>query len=637
VIQRLSLRSRFVLFALLCLIPLLSVIYYVVQESLEESREKTIETEVAIAEVIAANVTLALDEHINVLIDIASTDAVRTLNADTAQSTVSQYLRARPGLYGIMLIGAEDRSVIVSSGNLDPALLLPQIQADIDSAFTGGEPIITGLIPNPATEGTNMVGLIVPVRADPAEAEAGVPVGVLVGFLNVDRLGRSFSSAFTIAQTDTLAAVVDGEQVIISQANTDQSNEALINDLAAPIAAAVTGVRSNLTYSSGGTQRVAVFAPVEYSGAEWAVVVSNPAPSVTGDSRDFVRQALLALALAVALTLLLATLFGELLSRAIRRLTGQAAAIAQGDYSKSVDVGGPGEIAGLSEAVGDMADRLTTQVRDLDSARIDVAQHAERLRDLLRRTVRLQEDERRRIAGDIHDAVSPLITGALYQTRALELGVSSNGAEPALADQEENLASISGLLERAMDELHSVIFALRPPDLDDLGVEAAIERYVQQIERNGLPCQFSVEGDPRRLSPEARLAIYRIVQEALHNALRHARADAAEVRMEWFEESLRVSIRDNGSGFDPETASNSTSLGLLSMRERASSIGATFTIVSQPGDGTLVLIERPSVPAVSLEGVDAEAPNGNGHANGNGSSHHSAAGASNGDISTPRR
>jgi signal transduction histidine kinase len=265
-----------------------------------------------------------------------------------------------------------------------------------------------------------------------------------------------------------------------------------------------------------------------------------------------------------------------------------------------------------------MADRLTTQLRDLDSARNEVAQQAERLRELLRRTVRLQEDERRRIAGDIHDAVSPLITGALYQTRALELGVGGRSAEAGQIDQTENLASISGLLERAMSELHAVIFALRPPDLDDLGVEAAIERYVQQIERNGLPCQFEVVGEPRRLSPEARLAVYRIVQESLHNALRHARADAAAVKMEWLDEHLLVSISDNGSGFDPESVSNSTSLGLLSMRERAASIGATLTIVSAPGDGTLVMIERPYGPTMTLESVESEATNGKGNANGNG-------------------
>ncbi|MCC6705353.1 MAG: cache domain-containing protein, partial [Thermomicrobiales bacterium] len=266
-IRRLSLRSRFILVALICLVPLIFVTAYVVQGSLDESREKTIANEVAIAEVIAANITQQLDEHISVLTDIASIEAVRTLNVETAPVNIAPYVRARPGLYGIMLIDAEHRTPVISSGNLDPVVLLPRIQAEIDATLTAGEPKVSGVIPNPSAEGANMVALVVPVRSDPADAETGAPVGALVGFMNVERLGRSFSSAFAIAQTDTLAAVVDGEQVVVSQANTDQSSDALMTDLSAPLAAAVGGVRSNLSYTSGGVERVAVFAPVEYSGA----------------------------------------------------------------------------------------------------------------------------------------------------------------------------------------------------------------------------------------------------------------------------------------------------------------------------------------------------------------------------------
>jgi signal transduction histidine kinase len=141
--------------------------------------------------------------------------------------------------------------------------------------------------------------------------------------------------------------------------------------------------------------------------------------------------------------------------------------------------------------------------------------------------------------------------------------------------------------------LHDVIFALRPPDLDDLGIVAAIDRYVQQINRTGLPCRLEVIGADHRLSPEARLGVYRIVQEALHNALRHAHADEALVRLEWTDDLLRVTIRDNGSGFDPDQASRPTSLGLLSMRERAAAIGASFEIASRLGSGTAVILERP--------------------------------------------
>jgi signal transduction histidine kinase len=150
------------------------------------------------------------------------------------------------------------------------------------------------------------------------------------------------------------------------------------------------------------------------------------------------------------------------------------------------------------------------------------------------------------------------------------------------------------LLERAGGELHDVIFELRPPDLDDLGVVAAIEAYAQTIQRTGLSCRLEMAGEPPSLTPEVRLGIYRIVQESLHNVLRHAGADEAVVRLDTSDDLLRVTIRDNGAGFDPSLAVRPTSLGLLSMRERAESIGATFTIVSKPGGGTAIVIERPN-------------------------------------------
>ena len=104
-----------------------------------------------------------------------------------------------------------------------------------------------------------------------------------------------------------------------------------------------------------------------------------------------------------------------------------------------------------------------------------------------------------------------------------------------------------------MEELHGVIFALRPPDLDDIGVVAAIERYIAQVQRSGLNVHLEAAEEPPPLTPEVRLAIYRIVQEALHNALRHAAADEAVVRFEVIDDLLRVTIRDNGAGFNPST------------------------------------------------------------------------------------
>jgi signal transduction histidine kinase len=108
-------------------------------------------------------------------------------------------------------------------------------------------------------------------------------------------------------------------------------------------------------------------------------------------------------------------------------------------------------------------------------------------------------------------------------------------------------------------------------------------------------CSLEVIGEERRLPSEVRLAIYRIVQEALHNAMRHARADQAVVRIERTADRLRVTVQDDGSGFDLDSTARRSGLGLMSMRERASSIGASFEIISRTGSGTAIVVERSGI------------------------------------------
>jgi signal transduction histidine kinase len=431
-----------------------------------------------------------------------------------------------------------------------------------------------------------------------------------------------------MGSNETTIAVVGQNGVVVSPQNTLGQTLKQTELLRDPISAAVGGQRGQSTYTDAdGHERLAVLAPVDYQPASWAVLVTSPSPTAYGPNRALLERGLVALGGAVLLTLILAVIFGELTARPLRQLTSQAAAISKGDFSQPVRAVGRGEIATLSASFADMARRLTSQGRDVEAARAEVEVQAERLRELLRRTVRLQEDERRRIAAEIHDAVSPLITGALYQARAIQLSVNGhtqsngtsngngNGAganghydtdgvgEVYAETLESSLTAVTELLERAMADLHDVIFSLRPPDLDDLGVVAAIDRYVRQVNRTGLPAHLEVSGEQQRVSPEARLGIYRVVQEALHNALRHAQADEAVVKLEWMDDVLRVTIRDNGSGFDPEHAARPTSLGLLSMHERAAAIGAKLEISSRPGGGTAVILERPLDTELVLESL----------------------------------
>lgn len=593
-------RTRFVAAASLCLLPLLGVIFYILDQSLTNSRQQLYETEVAFAEVVSRGINQTLQENQDVLTSLSANTAIRSMDKQQADIVLGQAKELRPSLAGLFLLDPNQK-VVSSAGGINPADFMTQIKPAADIALTGGESAISSKIVVP--EGNvEVVALVTPVMAQSEDGKesSGTPIGAIGSFISVDRLQRSFLPVSGESDSKTSVMLLSADGIIADQRPPTDTSEDINIELNQAIADSVAGKRVRVNYSDpGGAERMGVLLPVEYPGAQWAVAVTGPSPANYGPNESLVRDSLIALATAVAATLALSVIFGELTARPLRRLTTEAAAIAGGDLDSQVEPVGRGEVYSLSLSLRDMANRLTSQVKEVEEARAQTTEQNDLMRELLRRTVRLQEDERRRIAGDIHDAVSPLITGALYRVRALLLLESShvngngNGNGNGEAEQTEGLTATTDLLEQSMDELHNVVFALRPPDLDDVGLEAAVERYVNQINRTGLPSELEVTGEVRRLSPEVRLGIYRIIQEALHNALRHAHADEALVKMEYRENELRVSVRDNGSGFDPESAGRSMSLGLLSMRERAAAIGADLDIVSRSGAGTIVVLRRP--------------------------------------------
>ncbi len=583
-LRRLSLKNRLVLFAGACLLPLLVVTLVILSETADAGREQVLDAQAATAEVAASVIGATIIDNQKVLQELASIDRLRRLETEPALEALDQFSRAHPNLYGLFLLN--DSGQLIASTGLDPNQFRANVKFSdaVDRSLKLGEPGVSTALTTPDAR---VIALTMPVRAkDQAEGE---PIGVVGSLLSVERLG---AAVLPIARGDTLIAVVADGQVVAAQGN-DPAVEAIIGSNVSPPNSAKQGT---LSYTDeAGHERFAVYAPVPNS--TWGVLVTHPSPAAYAPNREMVSRSLIAVLAATLVTFALAALVSELVSRPLRQVQSQAAALAAGDVTLREPVDGGGEeIADIGDSLREVAIHLGDQMRDLERSREAGASQAEQLRELNRRTVRLQEDERRRIAGEIHDAVSPLITGALYQARAIRLGSQDDrGWENTRRDA--GLDSVGDLLARAMEELHGVVFALRPPDLDDIGVVAAIERYAAQVQRSGLNVRIDALEDPPALTPEVRLAIYRIVQEALHNALRHAAADEAVVSIETADDVLRVSISDNGAGFNPEIATRPTALGLLSMRERAAAIGATLSIRSRPGDGTIVLIERQLEPS----------------------------------------
>src|SRR5215210_4052477 len=408
--RRLSLRNRLILFAAACLLPLLVVIAVIIAEAVDAGRDQVLDAQTATAEVVASVLGTTLSDNQSVLQELASIDRVRRMDPASAKDALDQFSRAHPNLYGLFLLGPQGN--LVASTGLDPT------QFQSHSAFTDavdrslklGEPGVSNALTAPDAR---VITLTMPVRTkDQAEGE---PIGVIGSLLSVERLGAAVTP---FARGDTLIAVVADGQVVATQ-SADPAVSALASTTVPPLSTIGPGAHAYM--DQNGKERFAVFAPVP--GSTWGVLVTHPSPAAYGPNQAMVTRSIGAVAAAALGTLALGALAAELLARPLRELRIQAKALAHGDFSQRELVQtGSSEMAELSEALGETARQLGEQVRDLEQAREAGAAQAEQLRDLNRRTVRLQEDERRRIAGEIHDAVSPLITGALYQARALRLG-----------------------------------------------------------------------------------------------------------------------------------------------------------------------------------------------------------------------
>ncbi|MBT4512393.1 MAG: PAS domain S-box protein [Chloroflexi bacterium] len=213
----------------------------------------------------------------------------------------------------------------------------------------------------------------------------------------------------------------------------------------------------------------------------------------------------------------------------------------------------------------------------------------ENLRYYLQQVTRAQEEERKRIARDLHDET---LQNLIVMSRQLDKITSSE------ALWEESLEVVRGFkkqIEFAIQEIRRFSHDLRPSVLDDLGLLPALELLADDMEKQGVVTNFKVSGEARRLSPEAEVMLFRIAQEATRNIWRHAEASSAEVAIEFVNSRLKMIIKDNGKGFRlPHSLGDQASmgkLGLAGMQERARLLGANLRLDTKPRKGTRITVE----------------------------------------------
>jgi PAS domain S-box-containing protein len=240
----------------------------------------------------------------------------------------------------------------------------------------------------------------------------------------------------------------------------------------------------------------------------------------------------------------------------------------------------------MATMAGDERSPETVTFPRTESAELRSSEEA-RVR-LLRRLVIAQEEERRRIARDLHDHLGQQLTSLRLKLEAVR------SVTPDLADVQATLTQADALLTRIDRDIDFLSWELRPAALDDLGLKAVLENYVSEwSHHSNVRARFHTEGlGDERVAPEIEATLYRIAQEALNNVARHARAQSVGVVLERRGRTLSLVIEDDGVGFDASTISN-TMIGLVGMRERAAVVGGSLDIEPTPGGGTTVLARVP--------------------------------------------
>jgi len=210
------------------------------------------------------------------------------------------------------------------------------------------------------------------------------------------------------------------------------------------------------------------------------------------------------------------------------------------------------------------------------------------LRNLSRRRIQEQEDERRRLSRELHDQIGQSLTAAKINVEVLR--ATEN---PALVGR---IGETAAILDQLLGQVRQISLDLRPPMLDDLGLVPALRAFIdEQGRRASVAVRFSAEDIPEKLDPEIQITCFRIAQEAITNAVRHAKATQLDIALRCTGgKELRLLARDDGIGFDAHpTQAQAVDLGLIGIRERAALVGGRARIISSPRKGTTIDVSLP--------------------------------------------
>ncbi|MEE8354134.1 MAG: HAMP domain-containing protein [Dehalococcoidales bacterium] len=598
-IRNMTLQGRIGLLVLGGLAVGLGLFSWLGVRSVNESIDRTLDERLTMARMMASQVDGMLNYALVELSNAAVIGA--ELFVDERFDATARSLRATLDQLGIagenvILTGADGATVLVHPPGLKITAAEMLAQPTTREVLDSGVAAISGLVSGPVSA-TPMVLISVPVADD-----GGGIIGVLTCAIDIRQSSAFPGEAIALGRTG-YAEIIDGNGLVLARTEPGSPPDALERSdhpdrFAALIAGgtATTGTchRCHETAGEAVERRRDVLAFAPLSVTSWGVVIRQPEEEALAPTAQLGQRLIIVGIVVVAGTLLLVGAMIRGIVRPVRLLTAAAAKVAAGDFSVEIPVKRRDEIGQLSSAFRSMTEKLA-------ASRDELVLRNEELRMYGAYVVRVHEDERQRLARELHDVTIQELMLLCHRLDDVERDAAA--LPPEVTD---GLREARSTAEEVVKDMRDFARSLRPPTLDDLGMVTSIRRLLRDLEeRSEIRGRHKVVGEERRLPPDVELGMFRIAQEALRNVERHAEATRASVTVTFGKDDVKLEVRDNGTGFVADRASGEsrrgTHLGLVSMQERAELLGGTLEVQSGPHSGTRVTASLP-IPADDAAG-----------------------------------
>jgi len=571
--------------------------------AVRESIERSLQSRLALAKIISNYVEVVLNKNLYRLNDISLSGKINLDDRDWRPEKKMLETAYQYSLFteGVFLLDKHGNELLTYPPHVDYFSNLTYISY-VNQVLQSGRPVISNVYTIEPIK-KKVIFMMTPLRDGDGRINgiAGGILGLTEQFLNeLLQSGKIETSGYI--------EIIDSNEMVVASDNPARmfQHHAHDGNLGKMIMEGKDGIlpcRHGYSHPDAEKRPVDRLAFVPLSVANWGVIVGQSEKDLFAPASGLQKKFLLLVVIFIGTAIVLSIGMSMNIIRPLRSLIASTNRIASGDLSTPVGNLGSDEILTLSKSFDDMRAKLSeslesikTQNQELENRVAkrtqQIREKREKIEDLLKKIISSQEDERRRIARDLHDTILQDTAAFLIKLDICKLQPDRITVEKI--DETRNIALAT------IDNIHHVINDLRPSIIDDLGIEAAIKWLLDRhLGAKGITYYLDIESPiKKRLPAQLEITLFRILQESIINIARHADARSVFITLDAGDHNLLIIVEDDGVGFDVDELMkhpivDSRGLGILGMKERASLIDGILQIHSASGEGTRMCLQIP--------------------------------------------